>query len=611
MKKIISSILVFSMALTFSFAASKKQKSKNTVLEAKKKFAIEGVELGSIDWCMDDATLTPKGEIIWNKNKEDDWLHYGWELRGTDMSKYAGLKIQVTPFSNQDDLRVEVENPASLGDWTYSFGKDGICYVLFNGQGIWYGEMKNPDPEEGFQIRFLVNKANQPKTVIKSIELLSKEDYPDVSYLDLLGIKFGSSCNQTRIVGNEITWPKGYQDGNAGWNLEGIDLSEYDRIRVEIESNDATGLHISMTEKDGANYHEFRNSQIEPGVYDADISGEGYSYINEDGTELHKSEGLSIYLHTYTEKPRTKDQKTVVKSVQLLKGKRVANENLMIEGTPFGTADWYSNVYDGGVIEWQWDGKEKGPCAGWNVKGVDFTKYKKIRIELDPSSDNLHYEIRMAQGEVSLGFNAVSPYVLEANFDGSDYRWRWPKNMSWDLAKGIDEIQIRTEISKKGYKTIVKSVKLIDEEDNEVQQPEAIMLYGKKLGSQRDNAWIDEDFAINWQKANWAECGWKFEKLDGDIVEVKVTSTDAPLRFRIADFVNNNEASYIDNGTHIFRVNVKTKKQINTKGTASDAEWIKSSKPFDFSQGGKICLEPANGVYKEGKKTVVESITIE
>ena len=611
MKKFISSILVFSMALTFSFAASKKQKSKNTVLDAKKKFAIEGVELGSIDWCMDDATLTPKGEIIWNKNKEDDWLHYGWELRGTDMSKYAGLKIQVTPFSNQDDLRVEVENPASLGDWTYSFGKDGICYVLFNGQGIWYGEMKNPAPEEGFQIRFLVNRANQPKTVIKSIELLSKEDYPDVSHLDLLGVKFGSSCYQTRIVGNEVTWLKGYQDGNAGWNLEGIDLSEYDRIRVEIESNDATGFEISMSEKDGANYHAFSNSQIQPGIYEADINGEGYSYINEDGTELHKSEGLSIFLHTWNEKPRTKEQKTVVKSVQLLKGKRVANENLMIEGKPFGTANWYSNVYDGGVIEWQWDGKEKGPCAGWNVKGVDFTKYKKIRIELDPSSDNLHYEIRMAQGEFALGFNAVSPYVLEANFDGSDYRWRWPDNMSWDLAKGIDEIQIRTEISKKGYKTIVKSVKLIDEEDNEVQQPEAIMLYGKKLGSQRDNAWIDEDFAINWKKANWAECGWKFEKLDGDIVEVKVTSTDAPLRFRIADFANNNEASYIDNGTHIFRVNVKTKKQINTKGTASDAEWVKSSKPFDFSQGGKICLEPANGVYKEGKKTVVESITIE
>ena len=88
------------------------------------------------------------------------------------------------------------------------------------------------------QLDFIVNKNNQPKTVIKSIELLRKEDVPDASNLDLLGVQFGSSCYQTRIIGNEITWIKGETGGDAGWNLSGIDLSEYDRVRVELESND-------------------------------------------------------------------------------------------------------------------------------------------------------------------------------------------------------------------------------------------------------------------------------------------------------------------------------------------------------------------------------------
>ena len=59
-----------------------------------------------------------------------------------------------------------------------------------------------------------------------------------------------------------------------------------------------------------------------------------------------------------------------------MKGKRVINENLMIEGVAFGTISRASNVYDGGVIDWG-DGKEKYPHTGWNVKGLIFRNIQK------------------------------------------------------------------------------------------------------------------------------------------------------------------------------------------------------------------------------------------
>ena len=136
---------------------------------------------------------------------------------------------------------------------------------------------------------------------------------------------------------------------------------------------------------------------------------------------------------------------------------------------------------------------------------------------------------------------------------------------------------------------------------------------GAKLGSKKERAWLDENFAINWYnaKTEYYMCGWKLEKLDGDILEIKVTSTDVPLRLRIREYANSNESSWLDDGTHIFRINLKNKKQINAKGGEKASEWDKMSKPFDFSRGCEIVLEAANGVFKEGKKTVVEYIKIE
>ena len=608
MKKLIAAFMFLSVC-GLTFAAPKKEKVNSIKLDPKKKFAIEGVELGSLEWTQRYASLNDKGEIIWKYDTGEDWLHYGWDLRGTDMSQYAGIKIEFTSKEKQD-IRFVVKNPAAVGDWTFLTEVGNAMYVMFNGTGKWYGDMKNPDPAKGYEMYFLVEAKNKySKTAIKSIELLSKKDYPDADQLKILGVPFGSQIWSAKVIGNEITWQKGTTGGDAGWNFAGIDLSKYDRVRIEIESNTAAHLGLRICDSEHNNWHGYDN-QIEPNVYEVDLSGEGASWLGDNAGPFDKSKGLQIFLQTWD---RKREEKTVVKSIQLLKGKRVINENLMIEGAAFGTCGWDFNVYDGGIIEWK--GDDKYACAGWNVKGVDFSKYKKIRIELSPESANLPLVLRFAQnnGKCDKQFYPVAPNVLEAKLDGSDYDMT-SENEKWDDSIGIEEICVRlwgAKAVKAGDRTIVKSVTLL-KEDNEIPQPESLVLNGAKLGSKKERVWLDENFAINWNnaKTDYSMCGWKLEKLDGDILEIKVTSTDVSLRLRIREYANKNESSWLDDGTHIFRINLKDKKQ-ESRGSWKASEWDKYTKAFDFSQGCEIVLEPVNGVFKDGKKTVVEYIKVE
>lgn len=608
MKKLIAAFMFLSVC-GLTFAAPKKGKSNSIKLDPKKKFAIEGVELGSLEWTQKYASLNDKGEIIWKYDTGEDWLHYGWDLRGTDMSQYAGIKIEFTSKEKQD-IRFVVKNPAAVGDWTFLTEVGNAMYVMFNGTGKWYGDMKNPDPAKGYEMYFLVEAKNKySKTAIKSIELLSKKDYPDADQLKILGVPFGSQIWSAKVIGNEITWQKGTTGGDAGWNFAGIDLSKYDRVRIEIESNTAAHLGLRICDSEHNNWHGYDN-QIEPNVYEVDLSGEGASWLGDNAGPFDKSKGLQIFLQTWD---RKREEKTVVKSIQLLKGKRVINENLMIEGAAFGTCGWDFNVYDGGIIEWK--GDDKYACAGWNVKGVDFSKYKKIRIELSPESANLPLVLRFAQnnGKCDKQFYPVAPNVLEAKLDGSDYDMT-SENEKWDDSIGIEEICVRlwgAKAVKAGDRTIVKSVTLL-KEDNEIPQPESLVLNGAKLGSKKERVWLDENFAINWNnaKTDYSMCGWKLEKLDGDILEIKVTSTDVSLRLRIREYANKNESSWLDDGTHIFRINLKDKKQ-ESRGSWKASEWNKNTKAFDFSQGCEIVLEPVNGVFKDGKKTLVEYIKVE
>ena len=50
---------------------------------------------------------------------------------------------------------------------------------------------------------------------------------------------------------------------------------------------------------------------------------------------------------------------------------------------------------------------------------------------------------------------------------------------------------------------------------------------------------------------------------------------------------------------------------LRANGNKKDPYWTSQTKAFDFSEGAEIVLIPADGVYKEGKKTVVEYIKVE
>lgn len=160
-------------------------------------------------------------------------------------------------------------------------------------------------------------------------------------------------------------------------------------------------------------------------------------------------------------------------------------------------------------------------------------------------------------------------------------------------------------------KTIVKSVSLLKAGEG-AKQPDRLVLNNAKLGSKvwPSTSFLDEDFAINWAKEKYIEFGWRVEKLEGDILEVKVSSTDAPLHLKIRDN-KKNEAEWEDEGSHLFRIDLKTKKMLRANGNKKDPMWTSQTKAFDFSEGAEIVLLPANGVFKEGKKTVVEYVKVE
>lgn len=612
MKKLISTILLLSLVLATVFAAPKKGKSKNIKLDPKKKFAIEGVELGSLEEAQVCASVNNKGEIIWNQDCDWNFLACGWELRGIDMSEYAGLKFELAS-SMEQKVRIKVENPACTGTSAVVFDENKQAYVFFNGsnaswhEGDAWTDINKPDPAEGYKIFVAIEAKDKAiNTVFKSVELLSKKDYPDAEELKILGVPFGSQIWKARITGNEITWLKGDTGGDAGWNFGGIDLSEYDRVRIEIESNTAAHLGLRICDSEHNNWHGYDN-QIEPNVYEVDLSGEGASWTGDNAVPLDKSKGLQIFLQTWD---RKKEEKTVVKSIQFLKGKRQINENLKLLEANFGTSGWNANCYEGGIIEWI-HSNDKNAGKGWNLKDIDLSQWDKILVELE--STEVPVWLEMVQNNNRLGGTEIKPNVWEVKLDGSEGGSVWPQGAKWDASKKIDELQIRSnQVSKNGLKTKVKSVTLVKAEEGP-QLPDRLLLNGSKLGSKKDsNSWIDENFAINWNKANYIECGWKVEKLEGDILEIKVTSTDVPLHLKIRELRSaRNESEWEDDGSHIFRINLKTKRQITAKSGNKAPMWERLSEAFNFSEGAEIILLPANGVFKEGKKTVVEYIKVE
>lgn len=570
-----------------------------------KPYNVKGVKLGSTKW----QAEVSENIITWKKGFDNG--NAGWNFSDIDLSAYERVRVEIESSNTSNSLRI------AQGDWSnnHGFEKTGknVYEAYLSGSNSFDRDLPPLEPSKGLIICFDQWNNGEPRaedktTVVKSIKFFKPGEYDESGALSLLGRSLGGIEDNCEIQDNIITWKKGTKEGNAGWNLSGINLSEYASVKITIEKTDVNlgGLYIS--DRNAQKWK--RMIEVAPNTYELLLTGE-----NSDSTEppIDTSEGVQLRIQLCNNKPLKKNMKTIVKSIELSKDTEEINENLRIEGVEFSSSKRNAFVSDGGVIDWEWDKKEKYPFCGWNVKGIDLSDYKGIRIELE--STDIPVEIGMIQNEGAVChtfYNEKTPGVYEAMFDGSEYSSIWPEGSSWNTSNGIEEIQIRAQkLSKKGLKTVVKSISLISKDEQEIQQPVQLVLNGAKLGSKKNHAWIGDDFSINWKKNSWNECGWRVEKLDGEVLEIKVSSSDVPLRLRIRTLDYKNGVSYIDDGSHIFKINLKTKKQINQKGDQKAPEWEETTKKVDYSQGAYITLETNGGVYKEGKKTVVEYIKVE
>ena len=570
-----------------------------------KPYNVRGVKLGSTKW----QAEVSENIITWKKGFDNG--NAGWNFSDIDLSAYERVRVEIESSNTSNSLRI------AQGDWSnnHGFEKTGknVYEAYLSGSNSFDRDLPPLEPSKGLIICFDQWNNGEPRTedkttVVKSIKFFKPGEYDESGALSLLGRSLGGIEDNCEIQDNIITWKKGTKEGNAGWNLSGINLSEYASVKITIEKTDVNlgGLYIS--DRNAQKWK--RMIEVAPNTYELLLTGE-----NSDSTEppIDTSEGVQLRIQLCNNKPLKKNMKTIVKSIELSKDTEEINENLRIEGVEFSSSKRNAFVSDGGVIDWEWDKKEKYPFCGWNVKGIDLSDYKGIRIELE--STDIPVEIGMIQNEGGVChtfYNEKTPGVYEAMFDGSEYSSIWPEGSSWNTSNGIEEIQIRAQkLSKKGLKTVVKSISLISKDEQEIQQPVQLVLNGAKLGSKKNHAWIGDDFSINWKKNSWNECGWRVEKLDGEVLEIKILSSDVPLRLRIRTLDHKNGVSYIDDGSHIFKINLKTKKQINQKGGQKAPEWEETTKKVDYSQGAYITLETNGGVYKEGKKTVVEYIKVE
>ena len=570
-----------------------------------KPYNVRGVKLGSTKW----QAEVSENIITWKKGFDNG--NAGWNFSDIDLSAYERVRVEIESSNTSNSLRI------AQGDWSnnHGFEKTGknVYEAYLSGSNSFDRDLPPLEPSKGLIICFDQWNNGEPRaedktTVVKSIKFFKPGEYDESGALSLLGRSLGGIEDNCEIQDNIITWKKGTKEGNAGWNLSGINLSEYASVKITIEKTDVNlgGLYIS--DRNAQKWK--RMIEVAPNTYELLLTGE-----NSDSTEppIDTSEGVQLRIQLCNNKPLKKNMKTIVKSIELSKDTEEINENLRIEGVEFSSSKRNAFVSDGGVIDWEWDKKEKYPFCGWNVKGIDLSDYKGIRIELE--STDIPVEIGMIQNEGGVChtfYNEKTPGVYEVMFDGSEYSSIWPEGSSWNTSNGIEEIQIRAlKLSKKGLKTVVKSISLISKDEQEIQQPVQLVLNGAKLGSMKNHAWIGDDFSINWKKNSWNECGWRVEKLDGEVLEIKVSSSDVPLRLRIRTLDYKNGVSYIDDGSHIFKINLKTKKQINQKGDQKAPEWEETTKKVDYSQGAYITLETNGGVYKEGKKTVVEYIKVE
>ena len=428
---------------------------------AKDKWSILGVELGS--WNQTDgAKVNSNGEIIWS-NANRQWEDFGWDLRGIDLSEYEGIKIVLDENSSAIPIdALKLDNGYSPGHWLFHETFPGQYILYFDGRGkftVW-GSVDEMDPAQGFEIYFTVpGKKKNLVTKIKSVELLEKNSSPVNKNLAPFNIPLGTTNLRAFVEGNTIYWQRGYNDSSSGWDFTGIDLSKYDRVRVEVEESD-NNLNLILCDGKWKNWHCY--SRIAPNIYEAPLSAEGARWVDTDAHSFNLKEGLMVMLQKQDEEVRKTETSTVVKSIRFLKkGQDIFDAGrLGILNRACGVIQEKTTL-NGNTIIWRKNNNELK--SGWNLVGCDLSEYKGVRIEFE--RNDLRLELTMADKNWQnwAAFRSDDAYTIEAYFSGDGAAWKWNDFKPFDKKQGV-LLFLRyysDKPIKKDKQTIIKKVELI------------------------------------------------------------------------------------------------------------------------------------------------------
>lgn len=427
---------------------------------AKDKWAIFGMGLGSYNRT-ESASLNSNGEIVWT-NSNRQWEDFGWDLRDIDLSQYEGIKIVLDAASEIPIDALKLDNGYSPGHWLFRETYPGEYRLYFDGRNknaVW-GSVDEMDSAYGFLIYFTVPGSKKNLiTRIKSVELLKKSSLSTDKKLAPFGIQPGTTNLRAFVEGNTFFWKRGYNDSSSGWDFTGIDLSDYDRVLVEVAESDKN-LNLILCDGKWKNWHCF--GRVASTVYEASLSGQGARWLDTDAHPFDLKNGLMVMLQKQDAEIRQTESKTLVKSIRFLKKgeKGFDYGNLGILNRGIGAIE-DNTIVEGNAVIWQKDNTDLK--CGWNLVGIDLSEYSGIRIEFEKNDLNLELTLADKEWQNWAAFRSTDPYFIEASFSGEGALWKWQDFKPYNKKDGF-LIFLRFYSEKplrKDKKTIIKKIELI------------------------------------------------------------------------------------------------------------------------------------------------------
>ena len=152
----------------------------------------------------------------------------------------------------------------------------------------------------------------------KTIEIDNNIFNGDIGYITKINPKKNDEIMEVDFYGNTVTF-KNLQNNDcaAGWYLCGLDFSKYKKVRITFESMDLKPC-LAMYDEGFKNSHWWWTWTADK-VIEANLSGEGADYIEDNGHNFDKSKGFILVFANIADPKVTEDVKFVVKSIQFIK----------------------------------------------------------------------------------------------------------------------------------------------------------------------------------------------------------------------------------------------------------------------------------------------------